>query len=165
MTASNLCHMWRFILIYEKSLFVIFSPCLSVTLILFFDDLKFSYILVQGSDSCDRLRARRLYLPRKGTCGEKGQFQQQPCPEYPLCRPGKIVNFIFNNFRKPCVLIVKVGPSKTTPPVCIGCGRSVSGTVRSERESESTKRSKQDQKVKVFVFQSQAKSESENVKR
>ena len=84
MTASNLCHMWRFILIYEKSLFVIFSPCLSVTLILFFDDLKFSYILVQGSDRCDRLRARRLYLPRKGTCGEEGRVQQQPCPEYPL---------------------------------------------------------------------------------
>ena len=34
MTASNLCHMWRFILIYEKSLYVIFNPCLSVTLIL-----------------------------------------------------------------------------------------------------------------------------------
>ena len=139
--------------LYEKSLYVVFSPCLSVTLILFFDDLKFSYILVQGSDSCDRLRARRLYLPRKGTCGEKGQFQQQPCPEYPLfgsvlCRHGKDVNFISNNFQKPCVMLVKVGPSKTTPPVCIGCGRSVSGTVRSEKESESTKRSKQDQAIK-----------------
>ena len=49
-----------------------------------FDDLKFSYTQVQGSDSCDRLRARRLYLPRKGTCGEEGRVQQQPCPEYPL---------------------------------------------------------------------------------
>ena len=34
MTASNLCHMWRFILIYEKPLYVIFTSCLSVTLIL-----------------------------------------------------------------------------------------------------------------------------------
>ena len=46
MTASNLCHMWRFILIYEKPLYVIFISCLSVPLILFFDDLEFSYILV-----------------------------------------------------------------------------------------------------------------------
>ena len=67
------------------------------------------------------------------------------------------MNFMSNNFRKPCILLVKVGPSKTTPPVCIGCGRSVSGTVRSERESESTKRSKQDQKVKVFFFQVKVK--------
>ena len=49
-----------------------------------FDDLKFSYTQVQGSDICNRLRARRLYLPRKGTCGEEGRVQQQPCPEYSL---------------------------------------------------------------------------------
>ena len=34
MTASTLCHMWHFICIYEKLLCVIFTPCLSVTLIL-----------------------------------------------------------------------------------------------------------------------------------
>ena len=70
------------------------------------------------------------------------------------------MNFMSNNFRKPCILLVKVGPSKTTPPVCIGCGRSVSGTVRSERESESTKRSKQNQKVTVTFLQNRAKSEN-----
>ena len=34
MTASHLCHMWHFICIYKKSLYVIFTPCLSVALIL-----------------------------------------------------------------------------------------------------------------------------------
>ena len=127
-----------------------------------FDDLKFSYTQVQGSDSCDRLRARRLYLPRKGTCGEEGRVQQRPCPEYPLlvqlCVDMEKTYILCIGY----LLVVKVGPSKTTPPVCIGCGRRVSGAVRSERESESTKRSKQDQKVTVTFFQNQAKSESEN---
>ena len=84
MTASNLCHMWHFMCIYKKSLYVIFTPCLSVALILVLMIWSFLTPKVQGSDSCERLWARRLYLPRKGTCGEKGQFQQQPCPEYPL---------------------------------------------------------------------------------
>ena len=34
MTASHICHMWHFICIYKKSLYVIFTPCLSVALIL-----------------------------------------------------------------------------------------------------------------------------------